>query len=67
MEGNATTYAFAVSEVAGWAWTRRRDCCSIWSSPRLILGKSGLGIWEVSFLEEVTSDDKSMAAGGGGG
>jgi hypothetical protein len=38
---------------------RRRESASIWSRDRFTEGRSGLERWEVRFLDEVNSDERT--------
>lgn len=57
------TDAFAESDVPGCVETSLRDCCSIWSNPRLMFGRSGRAICAVSCRDAASSDERSAMDG----
>ena len=46
-------------EVPGWREMRRRERASIWSRDKFTEGRSGRDRWEVRFLDDVNSDERS--------
>lgn len=58
-QGQGTNARSVSFEVPGWREMRRRDRASIWSRDRFTEGRSGRERWEVRFLDDVNSDERS--------
>lgn len=58
-QGQRTNARSVSFEVPGWREMRRRDRASIWSRDRFTEGRSGRERWEVRFLDDVNSDERS--------